>query len=81
MPVRPARWPDGTRPSSDTSLATLVAVVAACALHTHREHELYAVGGTDRHRGVHGVIGRTAVYGAQRVAVTCRVKGTLSGGR
>ena len=44
VPVRPGRWPDGTRPSSDTSSATAVAVGVARAPDGRREHEVCTVG-------------------------------------
>ena len=47
VPVRPGRWPDGTRPSSDTSSATAAAVGVARAPDGRREHEVCTVRVTD----------------------------------
>ena len=49
VPVRPGRWPDGTRPSSDTSSATAAAVEVARAPDGRREHEVCTVGVYDAH--------------------------------
>ena len=46
--VRPNHGPDGTQPSSDTSPATAVVVVAACAPDSRRADELCAVGVNER---------------------------------
>ena len=42
VPVRPARGPDGTRPSSDIMSAPAVAVGVACAPDGRRAHEVCA---------------------------------------
>ena len=44
MPVGTSHGPDGTRPSSDTSPATAVAVGVARAPDARREHEVCTVG-------------------------------------
>ena len=43
MPVRPGLGPDGTRPSSDTLPATVVAVGVARAPDRRRAHEVCTV--------------------------------------
>ena len=52
VPVWPSHGPDGTRPSSDTSPATAVVVVAACAPDSRRADELCAVGVNERAQGM-----------------------------
>ena len=78
VPVGPNHGPDGTRPSSDTSPATAVAVGVTCAPESRRAHELCALGMTERHRCVHKDMHNACVSSAQAVAMTCRVKGALS---
>jgi len=53
VPVWPSHGPDGTRPSSDTSAATAVAVGVASALDGRREDEGCVVDGLSRLRGMH----------------------------
>ena len=78
VPACPNHGRDGTRPSSDTSPATAVAVGVASAPDRRRADEGCVVDGLRRLRGMHSIMQKAFTVGHQAVAAAGDEIATLS---